>query len=153
MNQPASETASAWQRLPEVIRKAGLRLTRQRLLLAKLLFEDGENRHTTAAELVRQARQSGEHISMATIYNTLHQFVELGLLRQVVIDSRAAYFDTNTGDHHHFFHEDSGRLEDIDSHDIRIGKIPAPPDDSRIRRVDVVIHLQNKPARRRNSAA
>ena len=138
--------AAAWERLPGVIRKAGLRLTRQRLLLARILFEDGRNRHATAAGLVREARRRGERVSPATVYNTLHQFVELGLLRQVVIDSKATYFDTNTGDHHRFFHEEDGRLEDIDSDDIRIRKIPAPPRDTRIRRVDVVIHLQGKPA-------
>ena len=137
--------ATAWERLPEVIRNAGLRLTPQRRFLAKLLFEDGRDRHITAAGLAEEARRHGERISQATIYNTLHQFVELGLLRQVVIDSRVTYFDTNTGDHHHFFHEDSGRLEDIARDDVRIGKIPSPPGDTRIRRVDVVIHLQNRP--------
>lgn len=144
MSRAAS--ASSWESLPEVIRRAGLRLTRQRLFLAKLLFEDGKDRHVTAAELARQARRHGERISIATIYNTLHQFVELGLLRQVVIESKAAYFDTNIGDHHHFFHEDSGRLEDVASEDVRIRRIPTPPGNTRIRRVDVVIHLQEKPA-------
>ena len=132
------------ERLAEVFRKAGLRLTRQRLFLGKLLFADGRNRHITAAALVKEAREHGERISLATIYNSLHQFVELGLLRQVVIDSRVVYFDTNLSEHHHFFHEGNGRLQDIPQSAIGIGTIPAPPKDTEIRRVDVVIHLQDK---------
>lgn len=144
---PAPHAAApTWNRLPDVFRNAGLRLTRQRRFLAQLLFEDGRNRHVTASDLAQEAQRHGKRISQATIYNTLHQFVDLGLLRQVVIDSKATYFDTNIGDHHHFFYEDSGHLEDVNGDDIHIRKIPSPPEDTRIRRVDVVIHLKNTPA-------
>ena len=136
--------ASSWERMPEMLHKAGLRLTRQRMFLAKLLLEDGKNRHVTASTLVKEARRSGKKISLATIYNTLHQFVELGLLRQVVVDNRSVYFDTNLSDHHHFFHEEDGRLQDIPRDAIGIGRIPAPPEDTEILRVDVVIHLRDK---------
>ena len=142
MNQTHTSTPSSWEQLPKLIREKGLRLTRQRLFLAKLLFEDQKDRHITASDLVRETRQHGMRMSLATIYNTLHQFVELGLLREVVIDSKATYFDTNLSDHHHFFHEGTGELMDVSKGDIGIGKLPTPPRDTRIKRVDVVIHLQ-----------
>lgn len=135
---------SSWERFPDLIRERGLRLTRQRHFLAELLFKDGRNRHVTAASLTEKAKRHGAEISLATIYNTLHQFVELGLLRQVVIDSKAAYFDTNLCDHHHFFHEETGRLMDISGTAIDIRKVPQPPGDTCIKRVDVVIHLQDR---------
>ena len=142
--KPNSKPASSWERLPELIRKRGLRLTRQRLFLAKYLFEDQENRHVTAADLVRETTKHKKHMSLATIYNTLHQFVELGLLREVVIDSKATYFDTNLSEHHHFFHEKTGELVDVLQGEVEIGKLPAPPSDSKISRVNVTIHLQDK---------
>lgn len=137
-------TASSWEQLPELIRARGLRLTRQRVFLARLLFEDRKDRHITAADLVRETKKHKMHMSLATIYNTLHQFVEIGLLREVAIDSKATYFDTNLSDHHHFFHEETGELVDVSQGEVEIGKLPAPPSDSKISRVDVVIHLQNK---------
>lgn len=136
-------SASSWERLPGLIRGGGLRLTRQRLFLAKILFEDRENRHVTAADLMRETREQGMHMSLATIYNTLHQFVELGLLREIVIDSKATYFDTNLSEHHHFFNEMSRELVDISQEEVEIGKLPEPPSDTQISHVDVVVHLQD----------
>ena len=145
MKQDSTSTSlSSWERLPELIRERGLRLTRQRLFLAKFLFEDQKNRHITAADLVRETDKHKIRMSLATIYNTLHQFVEIGLLREVVIDSKATYFDTNLSDHHHFFHEKTRELVDISQGEVEIGNLPAPPPDSRISRVNVVVHLQDK---------
>src|SRR5262245_10510321 len=95
------------------LRTAGLRPTRQRMALAQLLFTD-KDRHVTAETLHGEAVAAGESVSLATVYNTLHQFTEAGLLRQVVVDGSRTYFDTNTGDHHHFYREDDGLLIDID---------------------------------------
>jgi len=94
------------------LRNAGLRPTRQRIALAKLLF-DGCDRHVTAESLHGEALENTIRVSLATVYNTLHQFTDAGLLREIVVDSHRCYFDTNVDDHHHFFHEESGRLEDI----------------------------------------
>src|SRR5690348_5163757 len=96
----------------ERLRSVGLRPTRQRLALVRLLFEEGD-RHVSAEALHAEAQRAGVRVSMATIYNTLNQFTEAGLLREVVVESGRSYFDTNTGDHHHFFFQDSGELQDI----------------------------------------
>jgi Fur family iron response transcriptional regulator len=122
------------------LRGAGLRPTRQRLALAKLLFENG-HRHVTAEQLHSEAMQANVRVSLATVYNTLHQFTDAALLREIVADSGRSYFDTNTSDHHHFYFERQGRLEDVMGEGIRLEHLPVPPDGTRIRRVDVVIRL------------
>jgi Fur family iron response transcriptional regulator len=88
----------------ERLRSAGLRPTRQRLALVRLLFDHGD-RHVSAEALHAEAQRAGVRVSLATIYNTLNQFTEAGLLREVVVEAGRSYFDTNTGDHHHFFFE------------------------------------------------
>jgi len=139
MIRPAPERPfrDALQRL----KAAGLRPTRQRLALTRILFENG-HRHLTAETLHGEARLAGVDVSLATIYNTLHQFTTVGLLREVVIDTGKAYFDTNTDDHHHFFYEDSGRLVDIPGMDVAIANLPLAPDGTTVSRVDVVIRLR-----------
>src|SRR5690349_5172295 len=93
---------------PEIrsmLRGSGLRPTRQRLALAELLYGKG-NRHISAEGLHEEAMVQRVPVSLATVYNTLHQFTEAGLLREVAVDGSKTYFDTNTSDHHHFFVED-----------------------------------------------
>ncbi|HKX65234.1 MAG TPA: Fur family transcriptional regulator, partial [Rhizomicrobium sp.] len=94
------------------LRQFGLRPTRQRVELAGLLFDDCD-RHVTAESLHDEITKAGMKVSLATVYNTLHQFTEAGLLRQVIVDAARSYFDTNTGDHQHFFLEKEGMLIDI----------------------------------------
>ena len=125
----------------ERLREVGLRPTRQRLALARLLF-DGADRHVTAEMLHSEALTAGIKVSLATIYNTLHQFTRAGILRQVVVDPTRAYFDTNTDEHHHFFVETSGTLEDIPGERVRVTDIPAPPEGTEITRVDVIVRLK-----------
>ena len=122
------------------LRNAGLRPTRQRLALAKLLF-DGCDRHLSAELLHGEALSGNIRVSLATIYNTLHQFTEAGMLREIVVDSGRSYFDTNTSDHHHYFFEDSGRLEDIPHGLVEISKVPQAPEGMAIRRVDVIVRV------------
>ncbi len=126
----------------ERLRDAGLRPTRQRLALGRLLF-DGDDRHVTAEMLHGEAVAEGVRVSLATVYNTLHQFTEAGLLREVVVDSGKSYFDTNIGEHYHFFHEDTGRLEDIAGDAVTVAELPDAPKGSTISRVDVVIRLKD----------
>jgi len=123
------------------LRAAGLRPTRQRNELAKLLFR-GCNRHLTAETLHAEAVAEGVRVSLATVYNTLHQFTQAGLLRQVVVDATRSYFDTNTGEHQHFYHEDEGMLTDIPGSDMSVGHIPVPPLGTRVERVDVVVRVR-----------
>src|SRR5262245_66186833 len=97
----------------ELLRAARLRPTRQRLTLVRVLFERGD-RHVTAVQLYGEAVEAAAGVSLATVYNTLHQFVAAGLLREVVVvNAGPSYFDTNVSDHHHFLFEDTGRLLDI----------------------------------------
>lgn len=127
----------------ERLRRVDLRPTRQRLALARLLFER-PHRHVTAERLHEEAADANIQVSLATVYNTLHQFTEAGLLREIVVDAGRSYFDTNTSDHHHFFHESSGRLEDIPADDVVVAEVPAPPDGTRIRRVEVIVRLDGE---------
>ncbi|MGF1611777.1 MAG: iron response transcriptional regulator IrrA [Kiloniellales bacterium] len=125
------------------LKAAGLRPTRQRLALARLLFDKGD-RHITAEQLHGEAMAADVRVSLATIYNSLHQFTSAGLLREVVVSPGRSYFDTNVEDHHHFFHEDKGRLEDIPGHQVAWKHLPEPPDGQRIARVDVIIRLSDE---------
>ena len=126
----------------ELLRAAKLRPTRQRLALAKLLFDKGD-RHVTAEQLHEEAVAASIQVSLATIYNTLHQFVATHLLREVVVNPGRSYFDTNIADHHHFFFEETGKLMDIASHEIEVTNLPTPPHGA-IRRVDVIIRVGPK---------
>lgn len=123
------------------LRGAGLRPTRQRLELAGLLFRDGD-RHLTAENLHDDALKAGIKVSLATVYNTLHQFTAAGLLRQVMVDAARSYFDTNIGDHQHFYAEEDGMLIDIPGETIEVAGVPVPPKGTSIDRVDVVIRLR-----------
>ncbi len=128
-------------RAVERLRAAGLRPTRQRVELAGLLFKDS-HRHVTAESLRDEAAGQDLKISLATIYNTLHQFTHAGLLRQVIVDASRAYFDTNTGDHQHFFLEEEGRLIDIPGDTISVSGVPVPPSGLAVDRVDVVVRVK-----------
>jgi Fur family iron response transcriptional regulator len=126
--------------LVDRLKQAGLRPTRQRLALAKLLFEPGF-RHVTAEQLHAEAASANMRVSLATVYNTLHQFTRQGLLREVVVDPGRSDFDTNMGDHHHFFFEESGDLQDIEGTEVELARLPEAPAGTRLGRVDVVIRL------------
>lgn len=122
------------------LKAVGLRPTRQRLALAKLLFDEGD-RHITAEQLHAMARDASVKVSLATVYNTLHQFQESGLLREVVVGPGRSYFDTNVSDHHHFFVEPAGELVDIPHDSVQVGALPAPPPGTAVDRVDVIIRV------------
>ncbi len=129
-----------------LLRRARLRPTRQRLALARLLF-DGD-RHVTAEELHAEALQNGERISLATVYNTLHQFCDAGLLRELAVNGTRTYFDTNTSNHNHFYIEHENQLYDIPPDLIRFDGLPKPPEGMEIAHVDVIIRLVKSGARK-----
>lgn len=135
MNRPYSKALKCLQ-------DVGLRPTRQRLALAKLLF-DGENRHVTAEVLHNEVNGTGAKVSLATIYNTLHQFTEAGLLKEVIVDSNRTYFDTNTTDHHHLYFSEGEQLHDLKSDDLVISTLPEIPAGKKISAVNVVVHVED----------
>jgi Fur family iron response transcriptional regulator len=94
--------------------------------------------------LHEEAVKAGERVSLATVYNTLHQFQRAGLLREIAIGGQRAYFDTNTSNHNHFFVESEGQLVDIPGSSIRVDGVPEPPGDLRISHIDVVVRLVRK---------
>jgi Fur family transcriptional regulator, iron response regulator len=137
INRPVAPTR------PEIrarLRQAGLRPTRQRMSLAELLFGRG-NRHLSAENLHEEAMVHRVPVSLATVYNTLHQFTEAGLLREVAVDGSKTYFDTNTSEHHHFFVEDDDEVIDIPV-GVDVTRLPEPPPGYVISRVDVVVRLK-----------
>ena len=126
------------------LRAAGLRPTRQRVALARLLF-DGCDRHVTAELLHEEAQVRKVPVSLATVYNTLHQFTEAGLLREVAVEGAKTYFDTNTSNHYHYYIEHEGRISDIPADDVRVVGLPEAPDGMEIKRVDVIVRLGRRP--------
>jgi len=123
-----------------ILRSADLRPTRQRVALGRLLFS-GEDRHVTAEMLHEEVSGAGERISLATVYNTLHQFERAGLIRELSIDGAKTYFDTNTSNHNHFYIESEGRVIDIPGEGLSVLGVPPPPEGTRISHIDVVVRL------------
>jgi Fur family iron response transcriptional regulator len=125
------------------LRHAGLRPTRQRVALGWILFAKG-HRHVTAESLYEEASTARVPVSLATIYNTLHQFTEAGLLREIAVDGSRTYFDTNLSDHHHFLVEDTNTIFDIPGPHVDVGRLPEAPEGMEIARVDVIVRLKRK---------
>src|SRR6516165_2318327 len=136
-----SLTGCPWHDVKAMRRGVGLRPTRQRMALGWMLFGKGD-RHVTAEMLYEEAIKAKVPVSLATIYNTLHQFTGAGLLRQVTVDGSKTYFDTNVSPHHHFFIEGENDLVDIAHSDVVVDKTPAPPEGYEVTRIDVVVRLR-----------
>ncbi len=130
------ESPAAW------LASAGLRPTRQRLVLANLLIGDGHDRHVTAETLHQAALAAGEGVSLATVYNTLRAFCAAGLMNEVTVEATRSYFDTRMDDHPHFFWEETATLTDAPVGQLSFSRLPAPPPGAEIARVDVVIRLR-----------
>jgi Fur family iron response transcriptional regulator len=127
----------------DLLRRAGLRPTRQRMMLGAFLFSNG-GRHVTADKLHAEAVEANMQISMATVYNTLNQFTEAGLLRQIGVDGSKSFFDTNPSTHHHFYVDQEDRLLDVPEPGIEIDQLPQPLPGYQVSRVDVIVHLRRK---------
>jgi Fur family transcriptional regulator, iron response regulator len=140
---PSTLTGCPWHDVKTMLRQVGLRPTRQRMSLGWMLFGKGD-RHVTAEMLYEEATRAKVPVSLATVYNTLHQFTDVGLLRQVAVDGSKTYFDTNASQHHHFFVEGENALLDIADTDVVVGKTPVPPEGYEIARIDVVVRLRRK---------
>ena len=125
------------------LRLAGLRPTRQRVWIASLLL-DGRHRHVSADSLIEEITTAGLQVSDGTVYNTLNQFTDVGLLRRVMVHNEYSLFDTNTDHHHHFYEAKNDQLVDIPNDDVILAKLPKAPDGHEIKAFDVVIHIQSK---------
>ena len=132
-----------WHDVKSMLRDVGLRPTRQRMALGWILFAKGD-RHLTAEMLYEEATRAKVPVSLATVYNTLHQFTDVGLPRQVAVDGSKTYFDTNSTQHHHFFVEGENALVDIPEAVVIVDKMPGAPDGFEIARIDVVVRLRRK---------
>lgn len=135
-------TAIAEDRARDWLSDAGVRPTRQRVLLAALLVGDGQNRHVTAESLHAATQASAESVSLATVYNTLRTFCGAGLMTEVTVGGNRSYFDTRTDDHPHYFWEDEDRLSDAPSDAVAFSRLPEAPEGAEIHRVDVVIRVR-----------
>lgn len=138
-------TTHARPDIAALLREAGLKPTRQRVALGALLFA-GAHRHVTPEGLFEEARAAGAAVSLATVYNTLHQFKDAGLLRTVDVGGDRRWFDTNVDPHHHFLIEDAGDLIDIPRDRLTVTEPPAPPRGYAVEAVDIVVRV--KPTRR-----
>ena len=136
MNAEATRIGSKW------LSSNGLRPTRQRVALASLLVGDGRDRHVTAESLFASAKDHGEQVSLATVYNTLRAFCDAGLMQEVSVDGTRSYFDTNTSDHPHFYWEEDGVLTDAPKEQLEIRRLPDLPDGAELASVNVVLRLR-----------
>ena len=126
------------------LRSSGLRPTKQRVEIAKFLFEREKTFHFTVESLNKLlTKKSDSKIALATIYNTVHAFKTAGHLSEVEVRGNKTYFDTNVSNHHHFYDSDTSELIDIDANDIIIQKIPKAPNGKKIKNVEVFINLKN----------
>jgi Fur family iron response transcriptional regulator len=135
-------TTAALTRSTTWLQTGDVRPTRQRVALAALLVGDGQHRHVTAESLYSAAMDQGEGVSLATVYNTLRTFCAAGLMHEITVDGTKSYFDTNTGDHPHFYWEDTGELTDASDQRMDIPNLPSAPPGAEIASVDVVIRLR-----------
>ena len=127
------------------LRGSGLRPTKQRILIAKNLFDINKTFHFTVETLNKKINKNGnEKISLATIYNTVEAFNDAGYLKEILTSKNKRYYDTNIKSHHHFYDPDSKKLTDIDYQEVIFNKVPNPPKGKKIKDLEVVISLQKK---------
>lgn len=130
-------------RIDARLQSAGLRATPKRLAIGGLLF-DGQDRHVTADDVAALARKAGVRVSLATVYNTLNQFVSAGLMKRITLDTDRTYFDTNVSEHHHLFFEENGVLHDVPGDTVRVEGLPEIPPGSKIRSVEVIVRMSGE---------
>ena len=138
IDQTAIDRGTNW------LAKGGLRPTKQRVTLAALLVGDGLDRHVTAESLYAASSESGDRVSLATVYNTLRAFCDAGIMQEITVDGSKSYFDTRMDDHPHFFWEDDAALTDAPADQLKIAKLPEAPEGAEISKVDVVIRLRRR---------
>ena len=128
----------------EKLRDSGLRPTKQRLQICKVLFETKKTFHFTINDLAKKIKkETNNHISLATVYNTVHAFENKGYLKQIPINSNQTYFDTNISEHHHFYDLKAERLIDLENSDVGPIKIKKKINGKKIKSVEVLVKLED----------
>ena len=131
-------------KIADKLRSSGLRPTKQRILIAKCLFDRAQTFHFTVEDLDKTINlKSNEKISLATFYNTVHAFKKAGHLKAILTKNNKHYFDTQVGPHHHFFDEKNNQLIDIKKSEINLINIPKAPKGKSIKDIDVIINIEN----------
>lgn len=126
------------------LRSSGLRPTKQRLALCKVLFDRKETFHFTIDNLKKKIEKSTKSkISLATVYNTVHAFKHKGYLKEISLQGNKTFFDTNSKSHHHFYDQDTGDLIDIKNEDINVSKLPSAPKGKKIKDIEVTVSVAN----------
>jgi len=126
------------------LRSSGLRPTKQRIILCKVLFDRKETFHFTIDNLKKKIEKNNKSkISLATVYNTVHAFKKNGYLKEISLQGNKTFFDTNSKNHHHFYDKDTGNLVDIKSEDIIVNKFPAAPKGKKIKDIEVTVSVEN----------
>jgi len=125
------------------LRGSGLRPTKQRILIAKNLFENNKTFHFTVETLDQKINKKGnKKISLATIYNTVEAFTNAGYLKEILTSKNKSHYDTNIKSHHHFYDEETKELTDIHYNQVKLSKVPMPPKGKKIKNLEVVIRIQ-----------
>ena len=125
------------------LRSSNLRPTKQRILIAKKLFDRKETFHFTAETLNKEINRKGQNkISLATIYNTVEAFKRAGHIKEILTNNCKSYYDTNIKSHHHFYDETTKELTDINYNQVKLNKVPTPPKGKKIKSLEVVIRIQ-----------
>ena len=128
----------------EKLRSSGLRPTKQRLKICKLLFDKKKTFHFTISDLSKiLKKETDEKISLATIYNTVHSFKKKGYLKEISLNSEKSYFDTNTSNHHHFIDESTNKILDLHTDDVSDIKIKKNFRGKKIKSIEVLVKLEN----------
>ena len=131
---------SDFNKAVKTLENHNIRPTKQRMVLAKILFEKGQ-RHVSAEELFDEVKQDDRKISLATIYNTLKQFSSLGLIREIVVDQSKSLYCTNLESHYHLYIEDEGKIIDIPTENINLN-IPSIPACLKLHNIDVIVRIR-----------
>ena len=136
----------------ERLRTSGLRPTKQRLAICKILFDRKETFHFTIEKLKKVAeKDSRKKISLATLYNTVHAFKKRGYLKEISLKGNKTFFDTNTKNHHHFYDEDSSQLIDIKNENVSINNLPSPPNGKKIKDIEITIRVASNNQKQQNN--
>jgi len=140
MENQTDKQALAAQDMVGMLKEYGILPTQQRLMIARVLF--ARHQHLSADQIMNRVNEGRDHVSKATVYNTLGLFARNGLIREVIVDPTRVFYDPNTSNHHHFFNIDTGELTDIESERLQLSDLPDLPEGTVAAGVDVIIRVR-----------
>ena len=142
MENQTERQAPAARDMAGMLKEYGILPTQQRLMIARVLF--ARHQHLSADQIMNRVNEGRDHVSKATVYNTLGLFARNGLVREIIVDPTRVFYDPNTSNHHHFFNIDTGELTDIESERLQLGELPDLPEGTVAAGVDVVIRIRRE---------